>query len=802
MIKYFYTFFVGFFIFSVSAQRIVVVDATSLEPIPGVVVYNLVKTKTNISNLDGKASIVRFQSFERIYFQHLSYRTKSGLKSKLNDTIFLAPKATDLNEIVISASKFEQSKKEVPQKIITLNANDIELANPQTSADLLANTGRVFIQKSQLGGGSPMIRGFSTNRVLITVDGVRLNNAIFRSGNVQNIISINPFNIQKTEVILGAGSVIYGSDAIGGVMNFYTTSPKISESGTPEISTKSNLRYASANNERTLQFGLNLGLKKWGLHSSLSFSDFGDLKMGKTSNDAYLTPFYVSQRNGQDMLMPNHEPLLQKGTSFSQFHAAQKIHYKANENLTFDLGLHFATTSNIPRYDRLTLRQDNSNALQFSEWNYGPQQWFLANLQLTKLSSRSPFYDKIKASMAYQNFEESRISRKFGANDRKTRTETVDALSLNLDLEKSLSYVSNLSYGAEFIYNTIGSVGISKEIETNSIQHIASRYPDGAQWSSFASYLSFKYKPSSKLTFQSGIRYNDVSIATDLTTNNEFYDLPFTTANLHTNALTGTAGFTWEQSQTFLWKFNLTTAFRAPNIDDIGKVFDSEPGSVVVPNNQLKPEHAYGGELGLTINFNDSAVLDLSAYYTHLDNAMTRDAFNINGVTEINYDGVSSTVQAVQNNAQANIYGFEAGFQARLTKDIEITSQFSLTKGRQKNTHNAEVPVRHVAPAFGNAHLLWKHKKITLDGFINYSAGLTYKDISHELSNHLFAIDANGNPYAPAWMTFNIRAQYQFTENISFVSALENISNEGYRPFASGISGPGTHLIFAITYKN
>ena len=90
-------------------------------------------------------------------------------------------------------------------------------------------------------------------------------------GNVQNIISINPFNIQKTEVILGAGSVIYGSDAIGGVMNFYTTTPRISESGTPEISTKSNLRYASANNERTLQFGLNLGLKNGGFIQVLAF---------------------------------------------------------------------------------------------------------------------------------------------------------------------------------------------------------------------------------------------------------------------------------------------------------------------------------------------------------------------------------------------------------------------------------------------------------------------------------------------------------------------------------------------------
>ena len=77
-----------------------------------------------------------------------------------------------------------------------------------------------------------MIRGFSANRVLIVVDGVRMNNAIFRSGNLQNVISIDPNMIELTEVIMGPGSVIYGSDAIGGVMNFYTTTPKLSESTT------------------------------------------------------------------------------------------------------------------------------------------------------------------------------------------------------------------------------------------------------------------------------------------------------------------------------------------------------------------------------------------------------------------------------------------------------------------------------------------------------------------------------------------------------------------------------------------
>jgi len=127
--------------------------------------------------------------------------------TKNNSIIYLKPKVESLNQIVISASKFEQSKRDIPQTIVSMSAKEIALANPQTSADLLENTGHIYIQKSQLGGGSPMIRGFSTNRLLISVDGVRMNNAIFRGGNLQNIISIDPFAIQSTEVTLGAGSV-------------------------------------------------------------------------------------------------------------------------------------------------------------------------------------------------------------------------------------------------------------------------------------------------------------------------------------------------------------------------------------------------------------------------------------------------------------------------------------------------------------------------------------------------------------------------------------------------------------------
>lgn len=799
--KQFFFCFLALFICQVSAQQIVVVDKTNAEPIIGVAVFNLFKTKTNISNFDGQLSISSFQSFEKIYFQHMAYHNEAVLKSKLSDTIFLTPKSLDLNEVVISASKFEQNKKEVPHKIISLNSKTIELLSPQTSADMLGQSGQVFIQKSQLGGGSPMIRGFSTNRILISVDGVRLNNAIFRGGNIQNVISINPFNIQNTEVILGAGSVIYGSDAIGGVMNFYTTKPELTTTKAPLIKTKSTVRYSSANNEKTAHIGLNVGLKRWGFHSSMSFSDFGDLKMGQTEIQSYLTPFYITQRNGDDMVTPNHTPRVQKFTNFNQFHAAQKLLFKPSEHLTFDLGLHYSTTSDYARYDRL-LVLDSSSLPKYAEWNYGPQDWFLANFQLTKLSSNSNLYDKVISTMAYQRFGESRKSRKLNSPNRNIRSEEVDAFSFNLDFEKSISDKTNIAYGIEYVFNRISSKGISINLENNATAGVPSRYPNGAQWASLAAYSRVKYKPNSKLTLQSGIRYNLVSIHADLSSNNSFFNYPFFKGSLDTSAFTATSGITWQQSNTFLWKLNATSAFRAPNIDDIGKVFDSQPGMIVVPNDELEPEYAYGGELGLTVNFDNSVLLDFSAYYTYLDKAMIRDNFSLDGQTEMIFDGELSTIQAVQNTSKATLYGFEAGLKAQFTKTLTLDSQFSVTRGTQKSASNLDVPVRHVAPAFGDAHLIWKRNKIMIDGFVNYNFEIAPEDISPELSSHLFAKDEFGNPYAPSWLTFNLRTQYQFSKTLSLVAAIENISNKGYRPYASGISGPGTNIIFAITYQD
>ena len=784
-----------------SAQQIKVINQITGEAISGVAIFNENQTKSTTTNLEGEAILDAFENSERIHFKHISFKITSKLKSKLKFEIplMLTPKFDDLDEVVISASKFKQTKRDIPQKIINISSKSIQMANPQTSADVLAETGQVYIQRSQLGGGSPMIRGFSTNRLLITVDGVRMNNAIFRGGNVQNVISIDPFAIESVEVALGAGSVIYGSDAIGGVMSFYTKTPKLSYNDSLQFNVNSTIRYATASKENTEHIDFNFGHKKWGFLTSASLTSFDDLRMGKHGPDDYLRPEYVITNNGEDAIVQNNNSRIQKFTGYDQFNLMQKVRYEPYDYLIFDLGVYYSEISNNPRYDRLI--RYRGDQLRSAEWYYGPQKWFMSNFGLTKLSSSSNLYDKIKFATAYQNFKESRVNRNYQSTSQFNNEEAVDAYSANFDFEKKLSPKTEVFYGAEYIFNKVFSKAYSKDILTQEKEAIVTRYPDKSTWQSAAVYTSLKYKLNSKFVIQSGLRYNYVSYKADFKANNVFLNLPFDTTKNSSGALTGTAGISWSPNETIQWKLNASTAFRAPNIDDVGKVFDSEPGAIVIPNENLKPEYAYGGELGLKLNFNNAVVLDLGTYYTYLDNALVRRDYSINGEDEILYNEELSQVQAIQNASKAWIYGFEVGLKINFSDRLKLNSQYNVIGGTEED-NNIEVPVRHIAPNFGNTHLTWESKFLKLDAFTVYNNELSSNQLapSEIEKDYIYARDNNGNPYAPSWYTLNFRVQLQLLKNIRMAASLENITDQRYKPYSSGIAGPGRNLIVSLNY--
>ena len=259
-----YVVILSVFLFSgvLQAQKILVFDEETGEPIPDVAIFTRDHSVTALTDFDGYFDLSPFPADTRIEIRHLSYQTRFITREgilRMGKKVPLEAKAEQLQEIVVSISKWEQQKRDIPQKIETIGATSIAFTNPQTSADLLQQSGKIFVQKSQYGGGSPMIRGFATNRVLLSVDGIRMNNAIFRGGNIQNVISLDPYTVRNTEVIFGPGSVIYGSDAIGGVMNFYTRTPRFSQTDTLEVNGNASYRTATASNEHTIHGDVALG---------------------------------------------------------------------------------------------------------------------------------------------------------------------------------------------------------------------------------------------------------------------------------------------------------------------------------------------------------------------------------------------------------------------------------------------------------------------------------------------------------------------------------------------------------------
>lgn len=778
-------------------QTVTIRDEVSFQPLELVTLHAPDLTLFATSNALGEVDISAFKHLDTVVVHTLGYETRYLSYEQLRQAdpaLYLRPSTISLDQFVISATRWKQPNKVVPQRVTTISAKDVILQNPQTAADLLGTSGEVFIQKSQQGGGSPMIRGFSTNRLLLSVDGVRMNTAIFRSGNLQNVISLDPFALEQTEVLFGPGSVMYGSDAIGGVLSFHTLTPKLGNGSKPKVSGSATARYASANNERTGHFHINLGWKRWALVTSFTQTDFDDLRMGRNGPDEYLRTEYVERIDTVDVVVANDDPLIQRPTAYSQTNLMQKVRFKPNEKWDVTYGFHYSTTTDYSRYDR-HIRYRNGEP-RSARWDYGPQVWMMNNLSIEHHGS-TPFYDELQLRIAHQWFEESRIDRDFNDPEERTRLETVHAYSFNLDLEKEITLNQKLFYGIEGVYDDILSEGTVRDIETGVAQPGAPRYPT-ASWASYAAFATYVWTISKRWTWQLGARYNQ--FATRATFSPDFFNFPVEEADLNYGSPSGSTGLLFRPTDRWEVSVQASTGFRAPNIDDIGKVFDSEPGAVVVPNPNLEAEYAYNAEVNVAKLFGSWLKIDAAAYYTWLEDALVRRDFTLNGQDSIVYDGELSQVQAIQNAANAYVWGVQAGIEMKLPAGFGLSSRFNYQQGEEELDDGSTSPSRHVAPWFGATHVTYSMQGLLLDFYAVYNGEISYDDLAvgEQEKDFLYARDGNGNPYSPGWYTLNFKALYQLNTHFSISAGVENLTDQRYRPYSSGIAAAGRNVVLAM----
>lgn len=712
------------------------------------------------------------------------------LKAQETDTL-----KHNFNEVIISASKFEEKKYDIPQPVQSITLKQIEQTNAQNAGDLLVSTGTVLAQKSQAGGGSPIIRGFEANKVLIVVDGVRMNNSIFRGGHLQNVMTIDNSMLERAEIVFGPGSVVYGSDAFGGVMHFHTKKPVFAE-GDESFAFKGSAytRYATANHEKTGHLDFSLGGKKFASLTSFTYSDFDDMRQGNirkdSLSDVWKRRYYVQRINGADVLVANDDVNIQKQSGYSQYDILQKFSFKQNDNVTHNLNFQFSNSSNLPRYDRLT--DPKGAGLSNAEWYYGPQQRLMGSYRLD-LSGENALYSNAQVILAYQDIKESRNQRKFGKDNLAHRNEHVNVYSLNADFKKDLEN-HTVKYGIEVTYNNVASTAESEDIVTGETTALDTRYPNGGSTQfSAAAYIADSWKLGEQSRLSAGLRYSHVGLNCSFG-DKTFFPFPFSEAKQNNDALTGNIGYIFSPGKD--WHFSLlgSTGFRSPNVDDMAKVFESGGGTLVVPNPNLKAEYVYNGEIGISKVIAQKVKVEASGWYSYITNAIVTQPYTLNGEETVIYNGDTSAVVASQNAQTAYIAGASGSIEAHLTKWLVLNTALTYTYGRIF-TDTTQIPLDHIPPIFGRTGIQLNFKKLNAEVYAFYNGEKKLADYRLGAEDNEAYATAAG---MPAWWTLNARAGYKFSQNVTLQLALENIMDANYRVFASGISSPGRNFIATL----
>ena len=772
------------------SQKVNVVDDLN-EPIFNVSFYTSDLIKSSFSNIQGEVDLSIFKGIDSINIQHPSFKKLVIIKNEINQKIILESLIVEIDEVVISVNRWEESLNEVTNKNLLIDRNLIDKNTPQTSADLLEKTGEVYVQKSQLGGGSPMIRGFSANRILLSLDGVRLNNIIYRGGNIHNIISIDPNILEGVEILFGPASVMYGSDAIGGGINFKIKDPTFKFKKL--ITGSQNIQYNSSNNSKIYNLNVELGNKSISNISSFSFSSYDDLKSGAKRNkytnfglrEEFVARDYI---NGKDVIIQNENPNKQVESGYSQLNLINKTNIKINDNKNVIYGIYYSKSSNIPRYDRLIQYEDVLTP-KYAEWFYGPSIFLMNKIQFNSFT-KTNFFDAYKVILSNQKVKESRNSRNFNNYFLNQRKEDVSITSLNIDFDKKLKN-SEFYYGFESIHNYVKSSAYKENISDNITSPISTRYPDGGtKYFSNSVYISFK-NSLKKIKYNAGLRGNISSLKSKLS--GDFFDFSFKEIKLNNASLSGNLGLRFDKGISVI-KFQYSNGYRTPNLDDVGKVFDSEPGNLIIPNPNLKPEIANNFEINYEVS-SKKILIKNAIYYINLKNAITRSLTKFNNQDSIVYDGTLSRVQTLTNTGKANVYGFSNQISYFISKKIIFINTISYN---YSNDIINKKPLRHSPPLFGKFEISYKTKNIELIYNLIYNGKKSIENFADSELNKLYLYTEEGSP---SWKTHNISFIYNINYFIKANFSVENIFDLHYRTYSSGISAPGRNFNFGLNIK-
>jgi outer membrane receptor protein involved in Fe transport len=648
--------------------------------------------------------------------------------------LVLEPLRIRIDEAVtVTAQGEERRAFDLPESVSSLESDELSRRPLRSTPETLAGVTGVFVQKTSHGGGSPFVRGLTGNQVLLLVDGIRLSNSTFRYGPNQYLATVAPHSLERVEVVRGSGSTLYGSDAIGGVVNLLTRGPRPS-GGRTEASARVLLRGMTDGMDRTVRAEGEVAGEHWAFSAGADARSFGDLVAGGDLG-------------------------VEAPSAYDERSADAKALVRASASTLLTLAYQHVHQSDVPRYDQVAQRG-------YLRYGFDPQDRQLAYAR-SETFLPHPWLRRLEATLSLQRSVEGRFRQRRGESLEVRERDEVETLGVVVEARSEPRPGWRATSGLEVYHDRVASSGSSLDVATGASASRRGLYPDGATATSLAAFTLHTLDVG-RLGLTLGGRFNSYAISAD--------DPVVGPIDVRPRALVGNASALYRLAEEQHLVASVNSGFRAPNISDIGSLGPFDFG-IEIPSPDLEPERSLTFELGHKARVGPLASA-VALFVTNLSDSIERVESTYLGSPTLE----GERVYRKENVGEARLKGVEAEVEVALPKRSVLAAAVVYAHGQNLD---ADEPMRRIPPLHGRVALRFSPGRSAFAEIEWLWAAKQDRLASGDLADHRIAPGGT-----PGWNVVNLRASWD-AGRVRLRAGLENLLDEAYRTHGSGIDGVG-----------
>ena len=683
--------------------------------------------------------------------------------SKSSYEFILHPGTIELQQgTIVSATRFQTQKFTSPFSIESINEEELKEDIPRTTPEALVSHG-AWVQKTNHGGGSPFVRGLTGYHTLLMVDGIRLNNATFRSGPNQYLNTLDPLILSNIEIIRSTGSVQYGSDALGGTVHFFTKTPQFSDNGKVLFKPRIIARYVSQ--------GLN------GIHNTVSGSLFPGMEQttrGEASISGKNIAFYggFGYKNFNDIDASAELGTLEPN-AYDEYDADAKLIFRHKRH-KFTTAFQLVKQNNVPLYHKIVTGT-------YSRYHFDPQYRSLIYLK-HEFHIGHRWARKINTTLYSQYSLEERQKQKTGESIEVLESDKVRSTGASINLFSAPTKRWTFTSGLDYNFDRVNSFTRTSNPETREVLYSRGLYSDNSSAWNMALFTLHQFTLE-KLVINAGVRYNSFHIATT--------DSIFGSTSLTPSALVGNFGLSYEINENFRLTSMLNSGFRAPNINDVSS-FGIADFRYEIPSSNLKPEKSLSYEFGFRQK-SSRISSSFSIFRTGLTNLITNELTTYQGADSVLINSETGDYihyYKKENTSKACIWGFEAEAELQLFHWLNSYGRLYYTFGQDLPGKEA---LRRIPPVNGTMGFKFYPGEKT-----NIRMAYLFAGMQDRLSSGDMADDRIPEGGTPGWHLINISASYTGIPFLDINMGIRNLFDTAYRTHGSGVDGYGRNIWIGI----